>query len=44
MGPHRYPRGLDVALDAAILLVGVALLGASVFNWFSDGHPIDVID
>jgi diguanylate cyclase (GGDEF)-like protein len=44
MGPHRYPRGLDVALDAAILLVGVALLGASVLNWFSDGHPIDVID
>ncbi|MDP9239098.1 MAG: EAL domain-containing protein [Actinomycetota bacterium] len=44
MGPHRYPRGLDVALDAAILVVGVALFGASAFNWLSDGHPVDVID
>jgi diguanylate cyclase (GGDEF)-like protein len=44
MGPQRYPRGLDVALDAAILVVGVGVFVASILRWISTGHPLDVID
>jgi diguanylate cyclase (GGDEF)-like protein len=44
MGPQRYPRGLDVALDTVIVLVGVAIICASGLNWVSSGHRFDLID
>ncbi len=44
MTPQRYPRGIDVALDAAIVLVGVAIICAATLRWFSVGHPVDEID
>jgi diguanylate cyclase (GGDEF)-like protein len=44
MGSRRYPRGLDVALDATIFLVGVAVFAFSISEWFQTGRPADVID
>ena len=44
MGPQRYPRGLDVALDAAIVLVGLVMFALSLLQWSTSGHPLDAID
>ena len=44
MGSRRYPRGLDVALDTTIFLVGVAIFGLSIYQWFQTGRPVDLID
>ena len=44
MSPQRYPRGLDVALDTIVVLVGVAIICASTWSWLADGHPFDLID
>jgi diguanylate cyclase (GGDEF)-like protein len=44
MRPQRYPRGLDVALDAGILLVGLAIFGASLVQWSTSGRPFGAID
>jgi diguanylate cyclase (GGDEF)-like protein len=44
MRPQRYPRGLDVALDATILLVGLAIFAGSILQWATTGHPADAID
>ncbi len=44
MRPQRYPRGLDVALDATILLVGLAIFAVSILQWATSGHPVDAVD
>ena len=44
MSPQRYPRGLDVALDTIVVLVGVAIICASAGAGWSSGHPVDLID
>jgi diguanylate cyclase (GGDEF)-like protein len=44
MRPQRYPRGLDVALDATILLVGLAIFAVSILQWAVSGHPVDAVD
>jgi diguanylate cyclase (GGDEF)-like protein len=44
MASRRYPRGLDVALDATIFLVGVAIIAFAISEWFQTGRPADLID
>jgi diguanylate cyclase (GGDEF)-like protein len=44
MATPRYPRGLDVALDAAILVIGVAVIGLAAVRWYDAGHPADWMD
>src|SRR3954471_19240387 len=41
---QRYPRGLDVALDATILFLGLAIFAGSILQWATSGHPIDLVD
>jgi diguanylate cyclase (GGDEF)-like protein len=44
MATQRYPRGLDVALDAAIFVVGLAVIGFAAVRWYGSGHPADFMD
>jgi len=41
---RRYPRGVDVALDATVLLVGLSIFAVSLYDWTTSGRPLDVID
>jgi diguanylate cyclase (GGDEF)-like protein len=44
MGPQRYPRGLDVALDALVVLLGAAVIAVAAAHWARAGHHFDAVD
>jgi diguanylate cyclase (GGDEF)-like protein len=44
MASRKYPRGSDVAVDATILLTGLAVFAFSIGQWLGAGRPVDVID